>query len=267
MRWTRLARLTLTSTWQFVLIPTGSFIRVIHSSVPNNPTAWICQAERLADNTYQICNQQSLRPQGGVLTEVFKLEKPEFFNTNYVGVRQKFRDGGLGWEVEIQEGDLQAVATPEPETLFTYQVPAQVNQADNTAYSLGLKFQTTVDGYLKGIRFWKDSNESGTHVGKIWAINGTLLRAVDFTNETSSAWQNQLFPQQLFINANTTYLVSVNCNTSYVYTIDEFNNAVVNQNLIGIVDGNNGVYGQENAMPTNSFRNTNYFRDVIFIPI
>lgn len=267
MRWRPLATITLTSSWQFVLIPTGSFVRLIHSSVPSNPTAWICQAEKLIDNTFQIFNQQALRPQGGILKEVFKLEIPEIFSKNYVGLRQKFSGAEPGWEVQIEEADLQTGPAPELETIFSDQIPAIVNLADNTSYSLGLKFQSTVDGYLKGIRFWKDELETGVHVGKIWKLDGTLLTSVYFTNETSSGWQEQFFTQEIFVSAATTYLVSVNANYSYVTTRDFFNNAVPNKNLVAIADGSNGVYGQSQEMPGSTFRNANYFRDVFFVPV
>lgn len=266
MRWRSLTTLTLTSSWQFVLIPTGSFVRLIHSSVPTNPTAWICQAEKLADNTYQIFNQQALRPSGGILKEIFKVEPPLVFTKNYVGIRQKFSNAEPGWEVEIEESDFQTGSGLEPETIFSEQVPAIVNLTDNTSYSLGLKFQSIVDGYLKGIRFWKDSNENGVHLGKIWKLDGTLLTSVYFTNETSSGWQEAFFTQELFITAATTYLVSVNINYSYVVTRNVFGNALANNNLVAIADGSNGVYGQLSEMPSNTFGNANYFRDVLFVP-
>lgn len=262
MRWRSLGTITLTSSWQFILVPAEVFIRVIHRNIPSNPTAWICQAERLTDGTYQIFNQQSLKPQGGILTEVFKLETTEIFSNNYVGLRQKF-SSTLGWEAEIQEADIKA--GNDIETIFTSEFPAVLHQGDS-AYSLGLKFQSVVDGYLQGIRFWKDENEAGIHFGKIWEMDGTLLKSVEFTRETRFGWQEELFTERLLIKASTIYLVSVNSNFSYVITTEAFASPRSNKSLIAIGNKENGVYGLPDEMPTNIFNHSNYFRDVIFVP-
>ena len=79
------------------------------------------------------------------------------------------------------------------QTLFTTQTPAIVNERDGVTvnYELGMAFQSTVAGQITAIRFWKASNESGTHTGRIWSSTGTQLASVTFTGETASGWQQQ----------------------------------------------------------------------------
>ena len=154
------------------------------------------------------------------------------------------------------------------ETLFTTQTPTEIAQSDgaNVNYELGTIFQSSAAGQIVAIRFWKDSNESGTHTGHIWSATGTLLTSVVFTNETASGWQTQNLVSPLAIAANTTYVVSVNTgNTYYVDTTSGLASQITNQDLSSVV-GSNGVYGSPNTFPTGSYQNTNYFRDVVFVP-
>jgi Domain of unknown function (DUF4082)/Bacterial Ig-like domain (group 1) len=153
-------------------------------------------------------------------------------------------------------------------TVFSNQVPSIPNFTDNVSYELGMKFGSDTVGQISAIRFWKAPSETGTHIGKIWTATGTLLESVTFTNETASGWQEQLLQTPVNIQANTTYVVSVNVNTHYVATYDELGSPIVNGNLSSVADGNNGVFnGTAGAFPSNSYRNTNYFRDLNFVSV
>ncbi|MEH2263611.1 N,N-dimethylformamidase beta subunit family domain-containing protein [Nostoc sp.] len=152
--------------------------------------------------------------------------------------------------------------------LFTNQVPSISNYTDSVPYELGMKFRSNTGGQINAIRFWKAPSETGTHIGKIWNATGTLLASVTFSNETASGWQNQALTTSLNIQANTTYVVSVNVNSYYVATNDQLDNSIVNGNLSSVADGSNGVFnGTPGAFPTGSYRNTNYFRDIDFVAV
>jgi hypothetical protein len=59
--------------------------------------------------------------------------------------------------------------------------------------------------------------------------------------------------------------VSVNCNSYFPITYDVLATSIVNGDLSTVADNNNGVYGSVNSLPTNSYRNSNYFRDIVFV--
>jgi len=161
-----------------------------------------------------------------------------------------------------------ATATAQTQTLFTSQIPALLHQSDgaNVNYELGTSFQSTVNGKIIAIRFWKAAGETGTHTGRLWSATGQLLASVTFVDETSSGWQQQALATSLAIAANTTYVVSVNTrNTFYVATGGGLASQVVSGNLLSVV-GNNGLYGSPAQFPTNSWQNSNYFRDIAFVP-
>ena len=151
-------------------------------------------------------------------------------------------------------------------SVFTTQTPATPNATDSTSYELGMKFQAAVPGQINAIRYWKAPSETGTHTGRIWSASGTLLASVPFTGESASGWQSQALSTPLTIQPNTTYVVSVNANAYYVATNSGLASPVVNGNLSSVADGANGVFNNPGVFPNGSYQNTNYFRDLSFVP-
>ena len=154
------------------------------------------------------------------------------------------------------------------QTLFTTQIPALRSSSDGFGlnYELGMAFTSNAMGQITSVRFWKSWWETGTHTGNLWSGDGTWLASVTFSNETPWGWQQQNLIAPVPIDANTVYVVSVNTgNTFYVTTDGGLASGVVNGNLSSVV-GNNGVYGAPGTFPTNSWENSNYFRDVVFVP-
>lgn len=156
------------------------------------------------------------------------------------------------------------------ETLFATQTPGSLNQNDGVSYELGMKFQSDVAGQITAIRYYKATSETvaaGSHVGHIWDSNGNLLATATFVGESAGAgWQQQTLATPLTIQANTTYVVSVNVVSYYVDTVGGLATSVVNVDLSSVTDGQNGVFGTPGLFPTGSYQNSNYFRDIVFSP-
>jgi uncharacterized protein YaiE (UPF0345 family) len=155
------------------------------------------------------------------------------------------------------------------QSIFTSQTPTLTNLTDGSGsagdYEMGVEFTSAKAGTISSIRYYKDANETGPHVGKIWSDTGTLLASVNFTNETASGWQEQTLSTPLAIAANTKYVVSVNANTYYVATPAGLGTTVTNGDLSAVADGSNGVFNTTpDLFPTQSFNNGNYFRDIAF---
>jgi hypothetical protein len=151
------------------------------------------------------------------------------------------------------------------QSLFTTQTPVLPNASDNVPYELGMKFRVARSGQITGIRYWKASSDTGTHIGRIWSAAGTQLAAVTFAGESASGWQQQLLSTPLPIPANTTYVVSVNIAAYYPFTNGGLATSIVNGDISSVADGNNGVFGPAFGFPTNSFQSSNYFRDILFV--
>jgi Domain of unknown function (DUF4347)/Domain of unknown function (DUF4082) len=189
---------------------------------------------------------------------------------------------GGNWVLEYTTGSIET-ANPFTDSLmanyqglfpslFTTQTPFFTNATDGTGsagdYELGMEFTSAKEGQIDAIRYYKAPSETGTHVGKIWSSTGALLGSVTFTNETASGWQQQVLNTPLTIQANTTYVVSVNANTHYVATAAGLASTVTNGDISAVADGSNGVFNTTPALfPTQSYNNANYFRDIVFTPI
>ena len=122
-----------------------------------------------------------------------------------------------------------------------------------------------------GIRFYKASTNTGTHVGALWSATGTPLASAPFTGETASGWQTVLFSTPVSVTAGTTYVASYFApNGHYSVTSAAFTTAVDNPPLHAVANGTspNGVYiyGPASTFPTNTFNASNYWVDVLFAP-
>jgi hypothetical protein len=148
-------------------------------------------------------------------------------------------------------------------------IPTYTAVSDGQAIEIGVRFRSSVDGYITGIRFYKGSANTGTHVGHLWSANGTLLASATFINETGSGWQEVLFSSPVPITVNTTYVASYHSASGY-FAIDQgyFTAGVDNGPLRALAegeDGSNGVYLYgAGGFPTDSFSSSNYWVDVVF---
>ena len=138
--------------------------------------------------------------------------------------------------------------------------PSLASSPDTGAVNLGVKFRADVAGRVTGVRFYKGTANTGTHVASLWTAGGTLLAQATFTNETASGWQQVNFPSAVAIQANTTYVVSYHApNGRYAFDGAYFASTSVDagplQAPATAAVGGNGVYryGASSAFPDASY--------------
>jgi hypothetical protein len=172
--------------------------------------------------------------------------------------------------------------TPAPGVSVTVNCPCGIFGAnwtpyvpsanDSGAYELGMKFQSSVPGWVAGVRFYKGTGNGGTHTGSLWTSSGTLVATGQFTNETASGWQTMLFPNPVQITANSTYVVSYYDPQGH-YSVDEdlFDSPVNTPPLTAVkanymqAGGGNGVFNPGGpGFPTQMNHGWSYSVDVIF---
>ena len=56
--------------------------------------------------------------------------------------------------------------------------PTLPDADDSSAVTLGLRFKPSVDGFIRGVRYYRDSANTGTHVGKLFTAGGNELASV-----------------------------------------------------------------------------------------
>ncbi len=192
-----------------------------------------------------------------------------------------------GWDDSGNMGEPGAPGTPSninvtisggaptcPCSIFPATVsPTLPNDNDGQAIEVGVKFRSSIAGYITGVRFWKGSaSNSGTHIGHLWSSTGTKLGERNFSGETASGWQTVTFTTPVAIAANTTYVASYFSPTGYYSSTNPyFSTATTNGYLTALAngtDGSNGVYlyTATGAFPINGFQSQNNWVDVVFTP-
>jgi Domain of unknown function (DUF4082)/Bacterial Ig domain/Fibronectin type III domain/Lysyl oxidase len=164
-----------------------------------------------------------------------------------------------------------AVTPVAQDTIFGAGTPATVDSGDGRSVELGVKFSSEVGGKVTGIRFYKASTNTGTHVGSLWSSTGTLLASAKFTSETGSGWQQVNFSAPVAITANTTYVAGYFAPKGhYSDTSSGLASAVSSPPLTALASSvsPNGVfsYSATSVLPTSSYKATNYWVDVDFEP-
>ena len=178
--------------------------------------------------------------------------------------------------------DARTVNVTCPCQIFANSVtPTLIDSNDAHAAELGVKFTSSVAGYVTGIRFYKAGTNTGTHEGDLYSSSGQLLAAATFSNESASGWQNVTFSPSVAISANTTYVAAYHTNVGhesedtgvfsgrYVSSppLTALESSTDTSQTVN-VDGPNGLYSYSAGptFPTSTFKDANYYVDVTFVP-
>ena len=150
--------------------------------------------------------------------------------------------------------------------------PSVASTSDTSAVNLGVQFTPEENGWITGIRFYKGSSNTGTHVGSLWTASGTLLGQVTFTNESATGWQQANFSSPIAVTAGTTYVASYFApnggyadNSAYFASSGVFNSPLYAPPS-SAVSGGNGLYsyGSSAGFPASTYNASNYWVDVVF---
>ena len=142
-----------------------------------------------------------------------------------------------------------------------------VDAADTSAVTLGVQFQAASSGYITGVRFYKESDNTGAHTGSLWTASGTLLATGTFSNETASGWQELDFSSPVPVTAGTTYVASYFTSAGhYAATQQGLASAVANGPLTALAGGGVYAYGSASTFPTGTYLASNYWVDVVYSP-
>ncbi|WP_052435572.1 DUF4082 domain-containing protein [Bradyrhizobium japonicum] len=189
-----------------------------------------------------------------------------------VGGTYTIRSRAVDDSVNLQTptaGITVTVTAPTYISLFSSSAtPAVVNTTDASAVELGVKFQTSAPGTATGVRFYKSSQDTGTHTGELWSSTGQKLATVTFTSETASGWQSATFSTPITLTPGQIYTVSYHTEVGhYSNTSNFFTSAVTSGPLTAPASGN-GVfaYGSSSVFPTNTYQASNFWVDVMFNP-
>ena len=137
-----------------------------------------------------------------------------------------------------------------------------------------MKFRADVAGTVTGVRFYKGTGNTGTHVGHLWSSTGTLLGTVTFSGETASGWQQASFTtpglghgrdhlRRLLLRARPATTPTTPATSAAPVSTTRPLHALADG-----VSGANGVYhyGTGGGFPTDTWQASNYWVDLVFTP-
>jgi len=150
-------------------------------------------------------------------------------------------------------------------------VPSVADVGPDSPVELGVTFRADSNGYITGIRFYKSTGNTGTHVGNLWSSGGALLASATFTGESASGWQQVNFSNPVAITANTLYVASYHTTIGHYSVTGNYfaTTGVDNAPLHAPVNSSstpNGpyAYGSTSTFPRNTYNSANYWVDVVF---
>jgi hypothetical protein len=225
-----------------------------------------------APYTWSLANNTTL-PAGLTLSTAGQVSgTPTVVGT--ISFTVQVKDGGSPQQSATQPLSITVAAPPTFYTIWSAStVPGLVDAGADSAVELGVKFKSDVNGTITGIRFYKSSTNTGTHVGNLWSSTGTLLASATFTGETASGWQQVNLSSPVSITSGTVYVASYHTNVGhYSDNLNFFASAGVdNPPLHALQNGVSGfdgvfVYASDSAFPTNGYNSSNYWVDVVFTP-
>jgi hypothetical protein len=175
---------------------------------------------------------------------------------------------------QLASNALSITISPAPTTVTIWPstaVPGTADSGPDSAVELGVKFKSDIAGKITGIRFYKATANTGTHVGNLWSSAGTKLATATFTNESASGWQQVNLTTPVAITSNTVYVVSYHVTVGHYSEDDNYfaSKGVDNPPLHALtngVSGGNGVYsyGTSSIFPNSTYLTANYWVDVVF---
>lgn len=170
---------------------------------------------------------------------------------------------GPGVSVTVTGNSTRRTLWP-PEATPTVQDNGSVESVE-----LGVRFQSSRDGWITGLRFYKSEANTGLHVGHLWSSDGLLLGIAAFTNETSSGWQEAPLAVPVQVVAGRSYIASYHTDQGH-YARDPFyfeGPGVVTDPLSAsaTLTQPNGLYTYTpGSFPTETSQSSNYWVDVVF---
>ncbi|PYQ62580.1 MAG: hypothetical protein DMF58_01390, partial [Acidobacteria bacterium] len=159
-----------------------------------------------------------------------------------------------------------------PCSLWNDSTVGGANSNDPNAINLGMRFRSTLNGYILGVRFYQTAENiqaNSTNIGYLYTSSGSLLASATFPSGPSAGWRQANFSSPVAINQDTTYVAAYHTSAGQFSRTDPyFGSEYLNSPLRALAngfDGPNGTwkYGPP-AFPTDSGDGPNYWVDVVF---
>ena len=132
--------------------------------------------------------------------------------------------------------------------------------ASGDRHEVGVRFTVDRAGFVCGVRYFRNSAETGTHIGALWnEASASKIASATFARETSSGWQTVNFSSPIAVSPGTTYIVSYGSNAGLLASLHYWQNYPLdNQHLHAPAHyvNSKGSYNYDDNWPKNWLGNT-----------
>lgn len=155
-----------------------------------------------------------------------------------------------------------------PCTVWPDAAPSSVTDAqDVSSVNLGVDFTVAASGTISGIRFYKEPDNTGSHLGSLWSSAGALLATGTFSNESTEGWEELDFSTPVTVAAGQSFVASYFTSAGhYADTTNSLSAPVTSGGLTVPANGGVFAYAPGNAFPSSSYMASNYWVDVVYTP-
>lgn len=166
----------------------------------------------------------------------------------------------------LGDGDTASAAPTTYSIWSGSTVPKTPAENDTASVELGTRFTTKTAGWVTGVRYYKSARNGGTKVGKLWDSSGRLLAQVTFAGESGSGWQQARLNTPVALKPGSNYVVSYQAPQGH-YANDQYALSGRKPTVTYALTATQGVYTYDSGMPKQTWRDSNYFVDVVFTTV
>ena len=163
-----------------------------------------------------------------------------------------------------------------PTDLLSSFTPHDTNYNDAAAVNVGAKFKVHGAPFVHGVKFYKGTNNTGTHVAHLRDVTtSTDLALATYSSETSSGWQTVDFSSNIAVSDSDTYMVWVSMPNGH-YAVDGgyaggpnsfgLRGFGTSEDVAYMESGSNGVYeytSTHSTVPTNAVTSNYWVSPVV----
>jgi hypothetical protein len=141
---------------------------------------------------------------------------------------------------------------------------------DLQAVELGMRFAPKLDGLATGTRVYKISRSTlaTPDSGTLWSSRGRALARATFEETDETGWLSVDFEDPVELKAGQTYTISVHAPHGRYAVTERYFNRTIETSDLSAPGYRNGVYayGSSSRFPFQTYRQSNYWVDVNFVP-
>jgi hypothetical protein len=138
---------------------------------------------------------------------------------------------------------------------------------DRSPVELGIRFSPTTSGQVTALQYYQTGRGSHVEQATLWAQNGKVLARKKFKPSKKVGWRTIALDKPVSLAQGKTYVASYHAKRGgYGATYSAFTKAKTSNSLS--IKSGAGIfkYSKTSKMPSTSYRNSNYYVDVVFKP-